>query len=48
MLVVCDMREAVGVSVEAVVENCVGLMVWNSICRRGRAGTEAEGSIIVC
>ena len=48
MLVVHNMVEVVGVSVEAVVENCVGWMVWNFLCRRGRAGTGAEGSIIVC
>ena len=48
MLVVSDMVEVVGVSVEAVVENCVGLMVWNSRCRRRRAVTKAEGSIIAC
>ena len=42
------MVEVVGVSVEAVVENCVGLMMRNSRCRRGRAGTGAEGPIIVC
>jgi hypothetical protein len=42
------MVEVVEVSVEAVVDNFVGLMVWNLRCRRRRAGTEAEGSIIAC
>ena len=46
MLVVRDMLEVVGVSVEAVVENCVELMMWNLRCRRRRARTEAEGPII--
>ena len=48
MLVVRDMVEVIRVAFEAVVENGVGLMMWNSRCRRRRAGTEAEGSIIVC
>ena len=48
MLVVRDMVEVIRVAFEAVVENGVGLMMWNSRCRRRRVGTEAEGSIIAC
>ena len=48
MLVMHDTVEVVRVAFEAVVENGVGLMMWNLRCRRRRAGTEAEGSIIVC
>ena len=43
-----DMVEEVRVAFEAVVENGVGFMMWYLRCRRRRAGTEAEGSIIVC
>ena len=46
MLVVRDMLEVLRVAFEAVVENGVGLMMWNLRCRRRRAGTEAEGSVI--
>ena len=45
MLVVRDMLEVIRVAFEAVVENGVGLMMWNLRCRRRRAGTEAEGSV---
>ena len=48
MLVVRDMVEVIRIAFEAVVENGVGFMMWNLRCRRRRAGTEAEGSIIVC
>ncbi len=48
MLVVRDMVEVIRDTFEAVDENDVGFMMWNLRCRRRRAGTEAEGSIIVC
>ena len=43
-----DMVKGVRVAFEAVVENGVEFMMLNLRCRRRRAGTEAEGSIIVC
>ena len=43
-----DMVKVIRVAFEAVVENDVGFMMWNLRCRRRRAGTEAEGSIIAC
>ena len=48
MLIMRGTMEVVRVAFEAVVENGVGLMMWNSRCRRRRDGTEAEWSIIAC
>ena len=48
MLVVRDMVKVIRVEFEAVVENGVGFMMWSLRCRRRRAGTEAEGSVIAC